>query len=178
MLPLLSPDGATPLWLIRGPPEWPFLPWRPYGPAAPKAAAQASTGCGSEVTASQVNRLWQSFHAQGPTELSQLPSRYLSVPGYPILLSQTSGPTYLYHTRGLNATSFPKVLFAVAFAVSISYRGLELPQSPVSNGILTKCERNAAIRQRHQQGESYSTLANVFGISEQRIHQIVHDRRK
>jgi hypothetical protein len=89
-LPLLSPDGATPLWLIRGPPEEPFLPLRPNGPAATKAAAQATTGCGSEVTASQVNRLWQSFQAQGLTELSRLPSVYLSLPGYPILPGQAS----------------------------------------------------------------------------------------
>ena len=90
MLPLLSPDGATPLWLIRGPPEWPCMPLRPNGPAATKAAAQAATGCGSEVTASQVNRLWQSFQAQGLTELSRLPSVYLSLPGYPILPGQAT----------------------------------------------------------------------------------------
>jgi hypothetical protein len=60
------------------------------GPAAPKAAAQASTGCGSEVTASQVNRLWESFQAQGLTELSRLPSVYLSLPAYPILSGQAT----------------------------------------------------------------------------------------
>jgi hypothetical protein len=90
MLPLLSPGGATPLWLIRSPPERPSMPLRPDGPAATKAAAQASTGCGSEVTASQANRLWESFQAQGSSELSRLSSVYLSVPAYPILPGQTT----------------------------------------------------------------------------------------
>jgi hypothetical protein len=71
------------------------------GPAAPKAAAQASTGCGSEVTASQVNRLWESFQAQGLTELSRLPSVYLSLPAYPILPGQASGSDLFLAYEGL-----------------------------------------------------------------------------
>ena len=106
-LPLLSPDGATPLWLIRGPPEEPFLPLRPNGPAATKAAAQATTGCGSEVTASQVNRLWQSFEAQGPTELSRLPSVYLSLPGYPTLPGQASESDLFLSYKGAAGQIIP-----------------------------------------------------------------------
>ena len=71
------------------------------GPAAPKAAAQAATGCGSEVTASQVNRLWESFQAQGLTELSRLPSVYLSLPGYPILPGQASGSDLFLAYKGV-----------------------------------------------------------------------------
>jgi Mor family transcriptional regulator len=70
------------------------------------------------------------------------------------------------------------VLFAMAFAISISYRGLILPQSPVSDGTSSKCARNAEIRARHEKGESIATLAEVFGITEQRIWQIVNNRRK
>ena len=80
--------------------------------------------------------------------------------------------------RGIQGRSFPQVLFAVAFAMAISYRGLELPRSPVSNGTVPKCVRNAEIRARHQKGESIATLAEVFGITEQRIWQILNDRRK
>jgi hypothetical protein len=69
-------------------------------------------------------------------------------------------------------------LFSVAFAMAILYRGLELPQSPVSDGALPKCTRNAEIRARHQNGESIATLAEAFGITEQRIWQILNDRRK
>jgi Mor family transcriptional regulator len=62
--------------------------------------------------------------------------------------------------------------------MAISYRGLELPQSPISDGTSTKCKRNAEIRARHKNGESIATLAEVFGISEQRIWQILNERRK
>ena len=80
--------------------------------------------------------------------------------------------------RGIRGRSFPQVLFAVAFATAISYRGLILPQTPVSDGTSPKCKRNAEIRARHHQGESIATLAEVFGITEQRIWQILNDRRK
>ena len=66
----------------------------------------------------------------------------------------------------------------MAFAVAIAYYGQVLPGLPVSNGTPTKCERNAEIRNRHKQGESPSTLAEAFDISEQRIHQILRGKRK
>lgn len=80
--------------------------------------------------------------------------------------------------RGIQGRSFPQVLFAVSFAMAISYRGLIFPRSPVSDGTLPKCKRNAEIRERHQKGESIATLAAVFGITEQRVWQILNDRRK
>ena len=62
--------------------------------------------------------------------------------------------------------------------MAISYRGLELPQFPVSDGTSPKCKRNAEIRARYQQGESIATLAEVLGITQQRVWQILNDRRK
>jgi Mor family transcriptional regulator len=78
----------------------------------------------------------------------------------------------------MRGRSFPQVLFAVAFAMALSYRGLILPQFPVSDGTSPKRTRNAEIRARHQKGESIATLAEVFGLTEQRIWQIIHGRRK
>jgi Mor family transcriptional regulator len=66
----------------------------------------------------------------------------------------------------------------MAFAISISYRGLIFPQSPISDGTSPKRARNAEIRARHQKGESIATLSEVFGITKQRIRQILNDRRK
>ena len=80
--------------------------------------------------------------------------------------------------RGFKATSFPKAWWAMALAVSIAYYGRLLPTTPVSDGTPKKGERNADIRARHQQGESVATLADVFGISEQRVSQILRGRRK
>jgi Mor family transcriptional regulator len=62
--------------------------------------------------------------------------------------------------------------------MAISYRGINLPRSPVSDGTTPKCARNAEIRARHEKGESIATLAEVFGITEQRIWQILNERRK
>ena len=178
MLPLLSPDGATPLWLIRGPPEWPYMPLRPYGPAATKAAAQAATGCGSEVTASQVNRLWQSFEAQGPTELSRLPSRYLCVPAYPILLGQTNRPTCSYHTRGPRGGAFQHLVDGVTYGMVLFYIGQSTPTFPLTDHTPTKHRRNEEIRTRYAKGETVGYLARQFDISMQRVSQIIRGRRK
>jgi len=41
---------------------------------------------------------------------------------------------------------------------------------------LTSAERNEQIRQRHGAGESYSELAKAFGLTSQRIGQIIHRR--
>jgi Mor family transcriptional regulator len=71
-----------------------------------------------------------------------------------------------------------KNMFAVAFAMVIPYRGLELPQFPVYDSTSPKCKHNAEIRARHQKGESIATLAEGFGVTEQRIWQIVQGRRK
>jgi Mor family transcriptional regulator len=62
--------------------------------------------------------------------------------------------------------------------MAISHRRLELPQFPVSDGTSLKWARNAEIRARHEKGEIIATLAEVFGITEQRIWQILTDRRK
>ena len=141
-----------------------------------KAAAQASTGCGSEVTVSQANRLWESFTAQGPTELSRLPSRYLSVPAYPILLSRTSRPTCLYHTRGLETLSCFDIWLATFHIVEMLY-DTPFPTEPQNDLVPTQTERNTEIRTRYEHAEAVVDLAREYGISEQRISQIVHGRR-
>jgi Mor family transcriptional regulator len=66
----------------------------------------------------------------------------------------------------------------MAFAISIAYYGRFLPTAPVSDGTPKKWDRNAEIRTRHQQGGSVAALAEVFGISEQRVSQIVRSQRK
>jgi Mor family transcriptional regulator len=58
------------------------------------------------------------------------------------------------------------------------YLGIVLPPHPVSKVTPQKHIRNAEIRERYRAGESLSTLAEVFGISEQRVYQIVQGRRK
>jgi Mor family transcriptional regulator len=50
------------------------------------------------------------------------------------------------------------------------------PTEP-QNDLPSKTERNAEIRVRYEQGETVGELAAVFGISEQRVSQIIHGRR-
>jgi Mor family transcriptional regulator len=69
-------------------------------------------------------------------------------------------------------------LFAVEFAMTISYHDRLLPQYPVADGPVRKRARHAEIRARHQKGESIVTLAEVFSITQQRVWQILNDRRK
>ena len=54
-----------------------------------------------------------------------------------------------------------------------NYVGMLFPQKPVTRITPTKCERNEEIRLRHQQGETLISLAEVFGLSENRVWQIV-----
>jgi hypothetical protein len=77
----------------------------------------------------------------------------------------------------MQGRSFPQVVFAVAFAMAIPYCGLERPQFPVSDGAFPKCARNAEIRARHKRGESIATLAEVFGVTEQRVWQVPNEHR-
>ena len=54
------------------------------------------------------------------------------------------------------------------------YRDLPTPTSPLTLKIQEKKERSAAIRQRFSEGACISELALAFGISEQRVHQIIY----
>ena len=80
--------------------------------------------------------------------------------------------------EGLDVPSFPKALWAMVFATAINYYGQVVPLAPISNSTPAKYVRNAEIRARHKRGESRATLAQVFGISEQRVWQIVQGRRR
>ncbi len=81
--------------------------------------------------------------------------------------------------RGLLDTSvFQQLRYAARRMMVELYAGILLPPHPVSKVTPQKHVRNAEIRARHRAGESLSTLAEAFDISEQRVHQIVQQRRK
>jgi hypothetical protein len=81
--------------------------------------------------------------------------------------------------RGRDDTSvFEQLRYAARRLMLELYLGMLLPGKPVSHHTPSKCERNEEIRLRHRRGESLSRLAEVFGLSEQRIWQIVNSRRK
>jgi hypothetical protein len=75
-------------------------------------------------------------------------------------------------------TSIHSLEDATETILKLLYEGEVLPQSPVSNSTPRKTQRNLLIRQRYADGESAPHLAKDFGISEQRIYQILHGKRK
>jgi Mor family transcriptional regulator len=52
------------------------------------------------------------------------------------------------------------------------------PEMPQNDHTPEKADRNAQIIARYEAGETGASIARAFGVSEQRVHQIVHGRRK
>lgn len=66
-----------------------------------------------------------------------------------------------------------RVQVAVASVLKLLY-----PTAPQPDKRSNLNERNQAIRERYAAGESLSQLARTFGISFQRVQQIIKHRRK
>jgi Mor family transcriptional regulator len=60
----------------------------------------------------------------------------------------------------------------------LMYLGQKASTVPLTDHTPTKHHRNEQIRRRYQRGETVMRLAAAFGISEQRISQIIRGRRK
>jgi hypothetical protein len=58
------------------------------------------------------------------------------------------------------------------------YGYMAAPVSPASSITPTKSARNEIIRQRAASGETYAKIAADYGLSENRVYQIVNHRRK
>jgi hypothetical protein len=80
--------------------------------------------------------------------------------------------------RGLRAGALQHLVDAMGYGMVLMYIGQKLSMVPLTDHTPTKCQRNEEIRARHLQGESLSSLADVFGLSAQRVLQIVQGRRK
>jgi Mor family transcriptional regulator len=51
------------------------------------------------------------------------------------------------------------------------------PTDPQDDSVRVQAERNAEIIARHGAGETGTSIARAFGISEQRVNQIIRGRR-
>ncbi|MBZ0304659.1 MAG: Hin recombinase [Anaerolineae bacterium] len=58
------------------------------------------------------------------------------------------------------------------------YKDHPAPNYPVTDLNPPKSQRNEEIRHRYAAGETVPDLAREYGISEQRIHQILQGKRK
>ena len=81
------------------------------------------------------------------------------------------------HRGLLDISVFQQLRYAAGRMTIELYIGIVLPPHPVSKITPPKHKRNAEIRSRYRDGESLTTLAEMFGISPQRVSQIVRRKR-
>ena len=68
-------------------------------------------------------------------------------------------------------------IWLAAFHILDRLYDTPFPTEPQNDLVPAKAERNADIRARYDQGETVSELAAAFGLSEQRVSQIIYGRR-
>jgi hypothetical protein len=81
-------------------------------------------------------------------------------------------------SRGIQARALQHLVDGITYGMVLMYIGRWVPSALLTDCTPAKCQRNKEIRARHEQGESLSCLADVFGLSAQRVSQIVQGRRK
>jgi hypothetical protein len=78
--------------------------------------------------------------------------------------------------KGLRGGAFQHLQDAIVYGMVLLRIGQIFPTQPVTDHPPTKC--NEEIRMRYASGVSQAELARQFGISYQRVHQIVNRRRQ
>jgi Mor family transcriptional regulator len=80
--------------------------------------------------------------------------------------------------RGLCVRGFQHLVDAINYGMLLMYIGQKTPDFPLTDHTPSKHERNRRIRERYAKGETVVSLAEVFGISQQRVSQILRGKRK
>ncbi len=79
--------------------------------------------------------------------------------------------------RGLRTAACFDVWLATFHIVEMLY-DTPYPETPQNDLVPQKTDRNAEIVALYETGETGRSIAKEFGISEQRVNQIIHGRRK
>jgi hypothetical protein len=74
---------------------------------------------------------------------------------------------------GVGASPLPSLKSAVEWLLERLYEGLPLSEKPVTDKHISRQERNRIICHRYAEGDTLETIAQDFGISMQRVHQII-----
>jgi hypothetical protein len=61
------------------------------------------------------------------------------------------------------------------YGIRVVYWGSPLPHAPVTDGILSKTERNNQLQKAYLNSVPVTILTEQFGISPQRIYQILSE---
>jgi hypothetical protein len=80
--------------------------------------------------------------------------------------------------RGLRDRAFQRLMDGIAYGMVLLNMSRTTPAYPLSNHTPKQWTRNKQIRARYANGEKLSRLADVFGLSPQRISQIIRGRRR
>jgi Mor family transcriptional regulator len=80
--------------------------------------------------------------------------------------------------RGLEDGAFQRLVEAIHYGMLLMYLGQKASTVPLTDHTPTRYHRNEQIRRRYQQGETVVRLAAAFGLSQQRVSQILHGKRK
>jgi hypothetical protein len=67
---------------------------------------------------------------------------------------------------------------ALNYGMLLMYIGQKAPDFRFTDRTPSKHERNRRIRKRYTQGETVVSQAEAFGASQQRVSQILRDKRK
>ncbi len=78
--------------------------------------------------------------------------------------------------KGFNLPAWFDIWLATFHIIEMLYNS-PFPEMPQTYHTPGKAERNAEIIARHEAGETGASLARAFGISEQRVNQIIRGQR-
>ena len=79
-------------------------------------------------------------------------------------------------SRGFKPAACFDIWLATFHIIEMLY-DTPFPETPQSDRIQEKADRNAEIITRYEAGETGASIARAFGISEQRVNQIIQGRR-
>lgn len=75
---------------------------------------------------------------------------------------------------GVGTVPLPSLNGAANQMLQRLYWGIPLPQEPITEKHIPKEQRNDLICERHTTGETLESISTAFGLSVQRVHQIIH----
>lgn len=80
--------------------------------------------------------------------------------------------------RGFGSIPLHLLCNAMITSLKYLYTNDPKPLSPKGNQRPNKLARNKLIQERYSDGLTIPEIAKIFNISLQRVHQIIHNRRK
>jgi hypothetical protein len=176
VLPLLSPGSTSSLSRMRSlAGRW--CSFVTKWSCCDKGISSGHNTVRSDVTASQVQQAMVELGSTGACGISPAIRVALSFTQVIHFFKSDPAVWLVFIIQGAYGSQIGPPLISVEDAVSHILKGLNSQPAPPDPPLKTR-ERNIIIRARYAAGVSQADLARQFSISYQRIHQIVHGKRK